>query len=72
MPKQARLNRIKLLYPYTIGEAAEVTGVSDRTIRNWANNGLRVMDGTQPTLIRGDDLRTYIKAQRKSRSVKTQ
>ncbi len=71
MPKQARLNRIKFLYPYTIEEAAEVSGVSVRTIRNWANDGLRVMDGTRPSLIRGDDLHAYIKAKRKSRAVKT-
>ena len=71
MPKQARLNRIKSLHPYTIEEAAEVSGVSTRTIRNWAANGLRVMDAERPALIRGDDLRAYISGQRKSRKTKT-
>lgn len=72
MPKQARLSGIKAYRSYTIEEAAEVSGVSPRTIRNWASDGLRVMDGARPILIRGDDLRDHIKAKRESRSVKTQ
>ena len=71
MPKRARLCGIKAFRCYTIDEAAEVTGVSPRTIRNWAVDGLRVMDCSRPALIRGDDLRVYIKAQRNKRSVKT-
>ena len=71
MPKQARLSGIKAFHCYTFEEAAEVSGVSPRTVRNWASDGLRVMDGTRPALIRGDDLRDYIKSKRKSRSTKT-
>ncbi len=71
MPKQARLSGIKAFRCYTIEEAAEVSGVSPRTIRNWASDGLRVMDGTRPALIRGDDLRGHIKSKREGRSVKT-
>jgi len=64
MPKQAKLNRIKAFRSYTIQEAADITGVSDHSIHNWGKNGLRMMDAARPTLIRGDDLRNYIKAQR--------
>ena len=71
MPKQARLSGIKAFRCYTIEEAAEVSGVSPRTIRNWASDGLRVMDDTRPALIRGDDLRDHIKTKRESRSTKT-
>lgn len=71
MPKQARLSRIKRFRCYTIEEAAEVSRVSSRTIRNWAKAGLYVMDDARPALIRGDDLRNYIKSQRAKRSVKT-
>ncbi|SHH76262.1 helix-turn-helix domain-containing protein [Marivita hallyeonensis] len=71
MPKQARLSGIKSFYCNTIGEASEVAGVSLRTIRNWASDGLHVMNGTRPALIRGDDLRDYIKSKRKSLSVRT-
>lgn len=67
MPKQPRLNRIKSLHSYTINEAAEVSGVSPRTIRNWAAGGLRLMQEDRPALVRGDDLITFIKAQRKQR-----
>lgn len=72
MPKQARLSGIKLFRCYTIEEAAETTGVSTRTIRNWSRNGLRLMDSARPVLIRGDDLRAHIKAQRKSRKFQTE
>ncbi len=71
MPKRARLSRIKALRCYTIEEASDVAGVSDRTIRNWAKNGLQLLDSTRPVLIRGDDLRDYIKAQRDGRKIKT-
>lgn len=71
MPKQARLSGIKRFRCYTIEEAAAVSGVSPRTIRNWASDGLHVMDDTRPILIRGDDLRDHIKSQRAKRAVKT-
>lgn len=71
MPKQARLNRIKSFHSYTIDEASDVSGVSPRTIRNWAASGLRVMNEEGPPLIRGDELRAYILSQRKSRKSKT-
>lgn len=71
MPKQARLSGIKSFRCYTFEEAAEVSGVSPRTIRNWAKEGLHVMDDARPALIRGDDLRNHIKSQRAKRSVKT-
>lgn len=71
MPKQARLTGIKAFQCYTIEEAAEVTGVSPRTIRKWIEDGLPVMNGSRPSLVRGDDMRGHIKAQRANRSVKT-
>ena len=71
MPKKARLRGIKAFRCYTIDEAAEISGVSPRTIHNWSKNGLRLMDSARPVLIRGDDLRAYIAAQRESRKVTT-
>jgi len=71
MPKKARLGGIKSFRTYTIDEAADVAGVSPRTIRNWGADGLRVMDGERPVLIRGDDLRDFIRGKRKGRKIKT-
>jgi hypothetical protein len=67
MPKQARINRIKGFRCYTIPEAAEVSGVSTRTIRNWVGSGLRIMQDKHPALVRGDDLISFIKGQRNQR-----
>ncbi|MFK7792607.1 MAG: helix-turn-helix domain-containing protein [Devosiaceae bacterium] len=71
MPKQARLNGIKGIRCYTIEEAAAVSGVSARTVRAWARDGLRTMNAERPILIRGDDLREYIKSKRASRKIQT-
>lgn len=71
MPKQARLSGIKPLRCYTKAEAAALVGVSIRTIGNWTRDGLPLLDASHPPLIRGDDLRDHITAQRKDRKVKT-
>ena len=71
MPKQARLSGIKSYHCYTKAEAAALVGVSTRTIGNWTRDGLQLLDASHPPLIRGDDLRSYIAAQRSDRKVKT-
>lgn len=71
MPKQAKISGIKSFHCYTIQEAADVAGVSVHTIRNWSKDGLRLMHTARPVLIRGDDLRDYIKTQRENRKVPT-
>ncbi len=69
MPKQARITGIKSLYCYKFDEAADVAGVSPRTVRTWVRQGLEVLDNEFPTLIRGDALKAFIKSQRASRKV---
>lgn len=71
MPKQARLSGIKSFRCYTFEEAAQVAGVSPRTIRAWSADGLCIMDDERPALVRGDDLHSYIKSKRADRKVKT-
>jgi len=71
MPKQARISGIKAFRTYKIEEAAEVSGVSPRTVGNWMANGLHAMTKERPVLIRGDDLRDFIKRQREGRKIKT-
>ncbi len=71
MPKQARINGIKSYRCYTSSEAAELVGVSKRTLHNWTRDGLQILDCERPALIRGDDLRDYILKQRQSAKVKT-
>ncbi|WP_415402879.1 helix-turn-helix domain-containing protein [Tateyamaria sp. SN3-11] len=71
MPRSARINAIKLLHCYTIREAVDVTNVSARTISTWIKEGLPVMKHQRPFLIRGDDLKDFIRNRRKSRKNKT-
>ena len=67
MPKSATLTGIKTLRCYTIPEVAEVTGVSERTVRAWIKRGLAAMAGERPTLVRGDELISFIKRERAAR-----
>ncbi|MEL6933837.1 MAG: helix-turn-helix domain-containing protein [Pseudomonadota bacterium] len=71
MPRSARINAIKLFYPYTIREAVDVTGVSARTISAWIKEGLPVMKSQRPFLIRGDDLKGFIQNRRKAGKTQT-
>lgn len=70
MPRQARLNLIKRLRCYTVAEAADVTGVSPRTVREWVKTGLRILDVERPALMRGDDMLAFLKSRRESKKVK--
>ncbi|MCH2164228.1 MAG: helix-turn-helix domain-containing protein [Marinovum sp.] len=70
MPKSARISGIKSLWCYTIPEAAAVVGVSDRSIRAWITDGLPALNDERPTLLRGEDIITYIKAARDARKTK--
>jgi len=69
--KQARLSGIKSFRCYTKQEAAALVSVSTRTIGNWTRGGLPLLDASHPPLIRGDDLRNFIAAQREDRKIKT-
>ncbi|MDX8347812.1 helix-turn-helix domain-containing protein [Cognatiyoonia sp. IB215446] len=69
MPKSARLTGIKSLRCYTIPEAADVTGVTNQTIRKWIKQGLPVLAAERPALVRGDDLIAFIKRQRAERKI---
>jgi len=71
VPKQARLSEVKSYHCYTKVETAALVGVSTRTIGNWTRDGLQLLDASHPPLIRGDDLRNHITAQREGRKVKT-
>lgn len=70
MPKQAQVKAIKLYHCYTLSEAAELIGVSKRTLHNWGKKGLPIMDCAKPALVRGDDLRSHILKQRQDAKTK--
>ncbi len=64
MARHGKLNGIKRLSCYTYEEAADVTGVSERTVRSWPKQGLHVLDVGRPVYIRGDDLLHFLKSRR--------
>ena len=52
---------------YDFGEIAELLNVHLRTVQIWKKEGLRVLDDKKPFLIKGQDLRDFLKARRRSR-----
>ena len=70
MYKYPNAKKIKTARSYTIPEVAEVLGCTNRTVRNWAGMGLRVLTENRPYLIVGDDLKTFLAAQSANKKVK--
>jgi hypothetical protein len=59
--------RIRGQLTYTVAEAAQITGSHRNTIRHWLRSGLSVLDGRQPTLIKGATLKAFIDARHANR-----
>ena len=54
--------RVKIHHSYTIGAAAKVLGVHKHTVSRWIAAGLPTTDAERPFLIRGEDLRAFLRA----------
>jgi hypothetical protein len=59
--------RVRRHLTYTVAEAAQITGSHRNTIRHWLRSGLSVLDGRQPTLIKGATLKAFIDARNANR-----
>ncbi len=58
--------RVKYWYVYDIEDICALyydLGLHPQTVRTWIKNGLKTIDQSRPTLIYGNDLIKYIKAQ---------
>ncbi|MEL7028317.1 MAG: helix-turn-helix domain-containing protein [Pseudomonadota bacterium] len=60
--KRVDYRRAKTHRSYTYEEAARALGVHPHTIKGWRKKGLPVIDDRRPHLIRGQDLRAFVKA----------
>lgn len=61
MAKRYRYNRIKINRSYEINDAAKAADVTPQTIRVWHKRGLPYLDDKRPAMIRGEDLRDFVK-----------
>lgn len=66
MPKRINPNLVKIHRNYTAEEAAVLLGVHKNTVRAWIKSGLPVCNTRRPTLILGDELRSYLQAKRQT------
>ena len=59
--KRVDWRRVKSRRAYRIDEAALLLGVCRGTVRNWMKSGLTAATKTRPFLIRGDDLKSFLR-----------
>ena len=57
-------NLAKIHRSYSVEELADLYGVYKGTVRAWIKAGLPTMNKKRPTLIRGSDLRDFLRAKR--------
>ena len=60
-------HRIKSLRNYTIADTSLLLGVHRRTVREWINSGLPVLDQKRPLLIHGSDLKHFLSDRKQRR-----
>ena len=62
MGRAANWRKVKTHLTYTYDEAARATGKHKRTVMGWARKGLPVFTGQRPHIIRGRDLRDFLRS----------
>jgi len=67
MARRVGTARIKVHLNYEIAEAAEVTGVTPQTVRQWIRQGLPALTEKRPYLILGWQLKAFLKARETGR-----
>jgi hypothetical protein len=61
-------NLVRARRSYTFAEIAEVYGVHRRTVENWRNQGLNVIDDkSKPFLVIGADVRSFLREKQRRR-----
>ena len=55
---------VKIHRSYTVEESACILDVNRNTVRNWIKQGLTTIGGKRPYLLRGPDIREFLKAKR--------
>jgi hypothetical protein len=62
MARRPNGRRVKIHYNYTIRAAADVLGVHKHTVSRWIAAGLTTTDSVRPLLLRGEDIRAFLRA----------
>lgn len=62
MARRPNGRRVKIHHSYTTRAAAEVLGVHKHTVSRWIAAGLPTTDAVRPLLIRGQDIRAFLRA----------
>lgn len=69
MPRRGmNWRRVKRHRSYSVGEAAQVVGVSKLTVRRWVKGDLPALTEKRPWLILGNDLAEFLQRRAKSKT----
>lgn len=68
--KNPDLRRIRIRRTYSVPEVAALLEVHVHTVRRWLKKGLGTIDGQNPTLIHGAELRKFLDVRAKGRKQK--
>ncbi len=60
MAKRFYTRRIKKNLAYTVEELADVTGITQATVRNWIKAGMEVLDQQRPLLVIGFQAQDFL------------
>lgn len=61
MAKHYDLRKINKTDFYTVAEIAQKLGITEKTVRNWSEDGLSINKERRPFFIYGNDLHSYLK-----------
>jgi len=62
--KHPNPNQIKALSTYSVDEIARLLDVCKGTVRRWIKDGLQCVDGPGLLIVRGSDLRAFLRQRR--------
>lgn len=70
MAKNYNTRIIRLNYSYTLQEISNLYGNHIRTIRQWVKEGLPIIEGLYPYLVKGRELKKFLESKKQSRKIK--
>lgn len=70
MAKKYNTRIIKLNYGYNLQKIAALQNVSIRTVRLWIKEGLLIVEGIYPYIVKGSELKRFLDKKQQSRRIK--
>lgn len=70
MAKKYNTRIIKLNYAYRLEKIADLYGIGKRTVYYWLKEGLQIVEGIYPYLVKGSELKRFLDKKQQDRKTK--